>query len=110
MLALQKGAAYVHCTRETALERQDLSCTYLAHHELESECIIIITYLSIIMMCVGDPFHADNRMGLKGTLHRISAIRDRDGSVIGITYRIGRHMPGQFVIISHLMARLSACG
>ena len=67
-------------------------------------------YLSIIMMCVGDPFHADNRMGLKGTLHRISAIRDRDGSVIGITYRIGRHMPGQFVIISHLMARLSACG
>ena len=42
----------------------------------------------------GDPFHADNRMGLTGTLHRISAIRDRDGSVIGLTYRIGRHVPG----------------
>ena len=62
------------------------------------------------LMCAGDPFHADNRMGLTGTLHRISAIRDRDGSVIGITYRIGRHMPGQFVVISHLMATLSACG
>ena len=26
----------------SALERQDLSCTYLAHHELESVSIIII--------------------------------------------------------------------
>jgi len=29
-------------TRQAALERQDLSCTYLAHHELESVLIIII--------------------------------------------------------------------
>ena len=28
----------------TALERQDLSRTYLAHHELESVVIIIIIY------------------------------------------------------------------
>ena len=27
-----------------ALERQDLSCTYLAHHELESVIIIIYYY------------------------------------------------------------------
>ena len=33
-------------------------------------------------------------MGLTGTLHRISAIRDRDGSVVGLTYRIGRHVAG----------------
>lgn len=49
---------------------------------------------SLGLSCAGDPFHADNRMGLAGTLHRISAIRDRDGSVIGLTYRIGRHAPG----------------
>ena len=44
-----------------------------------------------------DPFHEDNRMGLEGTLHRISAIRNRDAkrSIIGLTYRIGRHVPGQ---------------
>ena len=30
------------CPRQAALERQDLSCTYLAHHELESVMIIII--------------------------------------------------------------------
>ena len=41
-----------------------------------------------------DPFQGDNRAGLDGTLHRISAIRDRDRSVIGLTYRIGRHMEG----------------
>ena len=30
------------CARQTPLERQDLSCTYLAHHELESVIIVII--------------------------------------------------------------------
>ncbi len=53
-----------------------------------------------------DPFHEDNRMGVEGTLHRISAIRNRDKqkSVIGLTYRIGRHMPGaRLVSCSHLV-------
>ena len=39
-------------------------------------------------------FRADNRAGVPGTLHRISAIRGRDRSVIGLTYRVGRSMPG----------------
>lgn len=39
-------------------------------------------------------------MGLTGTLHRISAIKDRDGSVIGLTYRIGRHVPGTPPLLS----------
>ncbi len=30
------------CARQTALERQDLSCTHLAHHELESAAVIVI--------------------------------------------------------------------
>ena len=35
--------------QEGRLERQDLSCTYLAHHELESVIIIvIITTINII--------------------------------------------------------------
>ena len=29
-------AGLTGCTSQAALERQDLSCTYLAHHELES--------------------------------------------------------------------------
>ena len=41
------------------------------------------------------PFRADNRAGVPGTLHRISAIRDRDRSVIGLTYRVGRSVAGR---------------
>ena len=32
----------IFITRQAALERQDLSCTYLAHHELDSVIIIVI--------------------------------------------------------------------
>ena len=53
----------------------------------------------IVVGDAGSPFHQDNRMGIEGTLHRISAIRNRDAqhSVLGLTYRIGRHMSGQHV-------------
>ncbi len=33
------------CARQTALERQDLSRTYLAHHELESVVMLIVNIL-----------------------------------------------------------------
>ncbi|KAL3153362.1 hypothetical protein ABBQ38_011703 [Trebouxia sp. C0009 RCD-2024] len=45
-------------------------------------------------------------MGLTGTLHRISAIKDRDGSVIGLTYRIGRHVPGVGNLLWDILATL----
>ncbi len=35
-------------------------------------------------------FDADNRAGMERTLHRISAIRNRRGEVVGLTCRIGR--------------------
>lgn len=34
------------------------------------------------------------RAGLDGTLHRVSAMRSRDGRVLGLTFRVGRHVPG----------------
>ena len=39
-------------------------------------------------------FTHDNRSGIPGTLHRISAIRNRQGKVIGLTCRIGRVVTG----------------
>jgi len=39
-------------------------------------------------------FTSDNRSGIPGTLHRISAIRNRQGKVIGLTCRIGRVITG----------------
>lgn len=39
-------------------------------------------------------FGADNRAGIEGTLHRISAIRNRRGHIVGLTLRVGRAVFG----------------
>ncbi len=44
-------------------------------------------------------FTSDNRSGIAGTLHRISAIRNRQGNVIGLTCRIGRVITGTIACI-----------
>ena len=44
-------------------------------------------------------FGSDNRAGIERTLHRISAIRNRHGKVIGLTIRIGRAVYGTIDII-----------
>lgn len=40
-------------------------------------------------------FSDTNRLGVPGSLHRISAMKDRQGVVYGLTYRVGRHVPGE---------------
>jgi stage III sporulation protein SpoIIIAA len=44
-------------------------------------------------------FGKDNRAGIERTLHRISAIRNRQGRVVGLTLRIGRAVYGTIDII-----------
>jgi stage III sporulation protein SpoIIIAA len=44
-------------------------------------------------------FGKDNRAGIARTLHRISAIRNRQGKVVGLTCRIGRAVYGTIDII-----------
>ncbi len=48
-------------------------------------------------------FGADNRAGIERTLHRISAIRNRKGKVIGLTCRVGRAVFGTIKIIEDLI-------
>jgi hypothetical protein len=55
-------------------------------------------------------FTGDNRMGINGTLHRISCKRDRRGNIDGLTYRIGRHIPGCSHIISDIIGNLAPRG
>jgi stage III sporulation protein SpoIIIAA len=45
-------------------------------------------------------FSGDNRAGIERTLHRISAIRNRRGDVVGLTCRVGRAITGTVDIIS----------
>lgn len=51
---------------------------------------------------VGD-FDADNRAGIERTLHRISAIRNRRGVVVGLTLRVGRAVYGTIDIIQDII-------
>ncbi len=44
-------------------------------------------------------FSADNRAGIERTLHRISAIRNRKGQVVGLTLRVGRAVMGTIDLI-----------
>jgi stage III sporulation protein SpoIIIAA len=48
-------------------------------------------------------FGDDNRAGIERTLHRISAIRNRKGTVVGLTCRVGRAVYGTIQIIQDLV-------
>ena len=44
-------------------------------------------------------FGADNRAGIERTLHRISALRNRTGQVVGLTCRVGRAVYGTIDVV-----------
>lgn len=48
-------------------------------------------------------FSDDNRSGIERTLHRISSIRNRQGSIIGLTCRVGRAIFGTISIARDLL-------
>ena len=50
-------------------------------------------------------FTSDNRAGIEGTLHRIAALRNRRGDVVGLTCRVGRAVSGTITMVRDLFAR-----
>jgi len=48
-------------------------------------------------------FDADNRAGIERTLHRISAIRNRRGHIVGLTLRVGRAVYGTIDIVQDII-------
>lgn len=48
-------------------------------------------------------FSGDNRAGIERTLHRISAMRNRQGKIIGLTCRVGRAIYGTNDIIEDVI-------
>ncbi len=67
-----------------------------------AETPVTRTDLSYVVNLVGE-FGADNRAGIEGTLHRISAIRNRKGEIIGLTLRVGRAVTGTIDLIRDLV-------
>ena len=59
--------------------------------------------IDYVVSRVGE-FTADNRAGIERTLHRISAIRNRRGRIVGLTLRVGRAVFGTVRIIQDLLA------
>ncbi len=68
-----------------------LDAVQVTHHDLE-----------YVTERVGD-FGDDNRAGIERTLHRISAIRNRAGTVVGLTCRVGRAVTGTIDIIKDIV-------
>jgi stage III sporulation protein SpoIIIAA len=58
--------------------------------------------LAHVLALVGE-FTADNRAGIEGTLHRISALRNRREEVVGLTLRVGRAVFGTIDLIRDLV-------
>ena len=58
--------------------------------------------LQYVVQRIGS-FGVDNRAGIERTLHRISAIRNRTGKVVGLTARVGRAVYGTIKFIEDLV-------
>jgi stage III sporulation protein SpoIIIAA len=72
--------------------------------EYLSETPVTAEQLNYCVERVGH-FSGDNRAGLEKTLHRISAIRNRPGDIIGLTCRVGRAVFGTIGLIHDLVER-----
>ncbi|MFT4038537.1 MAG: R3H domain-containing nucleic acid-binding protein [Thermomicrobiales bacterium] len=58
--------------------------------------------LAFVAARIGE-FGGDNRAGIERTLHRISAIRNRTGEIVGLTCRVGRAVFGTIAIMRDLI-------
>ena len=72
------------------------------HEMILSEKEITQNDLDYVVERIGK-FMGDNRAGIERTLHRISAILNRQGRVIGLTCRVGRAVFGTVDIVRDIL-------
>ena len=75
---------------------------FLTHEVVLSDKDVIqedLDYVASRVSAFGD----DNRAGIERTLHRISAIRNRRGRIVGLTCRVGRAVYGTVHFIEDLV-------
>ena len=70
----------------------DAEVTLLEREITEADIAFVVEHIG--------SFGDDNRAGIERTLHRISAIRNRNGKIVGLTCRIGRAVYGTIEIIA----------
>jgi len=77
---------------------------YVDHERFLGPAEITSEDLALVVSKIGE-FGEDNRAGIARTLHRISALRNRRGVVVGLTCRFGRAVFGTVTIIRDLIER-----
>jgi stage III sporulation protein SpoIIIAA len=75
---------------------------YVDHETDLSEGEVSASEIEYVVQRIGE-FGDDNRAGIARTLHRISAIRNRQRKIIGLTCRVGRAVYGTIEIIEDLV-------
>ena len=70
----------------------DSEVSLLEREIVEADLAFVVEHIGL--------FGDDNRAGIERTLHRISAIRNRTGKIVGLTCRIGRAVYGTIEIIN----------
>jgi len=75
---------------------------YVGGEQTLREEEVLRSEIDDVVSSIGE-FDDDNRAGIARTLHRISAIRNRRGEVIGLTCRVGRAVYGTIDIVADLI-------
>ena len=75
---------------------------FLGRYQYLRENVVTRDELDAIESKIG-AFGDDNRAGLPATLHRISAMRNRRGQIVGMTLRVGRAVTGIIDILRDLI-------
>jgi len=75
---------------------------YVDGHYMLTEREMTQEDLDYVVQRIGT-FGDDNRAGIERTLHRISAIRNRNGEIIGLTCRVGRAVFGTIDIMRDIV-------
>ncbi len=75
---------------------------FMGRTQYLSDQVLTQEELDFVIERVGE-FSGDNRAGIGRTLHRISAIRNRQNKIIGLTCRVGRAVYGTLAMIRDLV-------
>ena len=95
--------------RALSPERRELLIEIVMDLGRRPEARFVVGEMELLEREVGEPdiqyviervgsFGDDNRAGIERTLHRISAIRNRSGKIVGLTCRVGRAVFGTIEI------------
>ncbi|OQR85925.1 hypothetical protein ACHHYP_11183 [Achlya hypogyna] len=71
---------------------------------LDTDEAVVVTPADVarVVDAVGG-FGSDNRAGIERQLHRVSALRNRESAIVGVTIRVGRHVEGNARLLADVL-------